>query len=714
MPCLETCCMLDTHRKVLKQRKKIEYDPDFKGPMKNRSCTDILCLGLFVVFIGCWIGVACYAYTHGDTELLLIPRDSSGSRCGFDPHVLDKPYLFFFDISKCFGPNVPFTGCNTPQICVSRCPSETFIWDNNKDYTKLICVDGVIPTTSSAEALVNNKKCTRWYLRSEQVLKRCVPAVGERWPVFADLRARTTHSARHPQPEEDLGAIIKRHLEAAGSVLSLAVHNVIGLFTDSDTAHQFGNDFVEDLRDTWPEMLGFLALGIFACMLYIFIMRWIAKIMVWLTIFGTIALLAFSTYLTAKNYDYYKKHPYDHENAKNMFEKYVKTKEFWLVLLIISSVVLALLLFVLIFIRKQVILAIALIKEGSKAVSAVTSALFFPIVPWLLQMAIFAFAISVGLYISTVGTPSYQIRNFDANGCKCSGEAAHYKDGVECTIELFERYCPQNCPGTCKFIEVANTKWVIYVQILNVFAFFWGVSFVTAFGEMVLAATFAKWYWTFKKSRVPFFALTAAVCRTLRYHIGTLAFGSLIIAICRMIRAILEYVDHKLKKYDNAVTKAVLCCCKCFFWCLETFLKFINKNAYIMCAIHGKNFCASAKDACSLLMRNIIRVAVLDKVTDFLFFLSKMLVSLGVASIVYSYLEFASEKNLHYPIGPAIIIFICTYLIACMFFSVYTMAVDTLFMCFLEDCERNDGSENRPYYMSTNLRNIFHKKNVVS
>lgn len=40
--------------------KKIEYDPDFKGPMKNRSCTDILCLGLFVVFIGCWIGVACY------------------------------------------------------------------------------------------------------------------------------------------------------------------------------------------------------------------------------------------------------------------------------------------------------------------------------------------------------------------------------------------------------------------------------------------------------------------------------------------------------------------------------------------------------------------------------------------------------------------------------------------------------------------------------
>jgi choline transporter-like protein 2/4/5 len=28
------------------------------------------------------------------------------------------------------------------------------------------------------------------------------------------------------------------------------------------------------------------------------------------------------------------------------------------------------------------------------------------------------------------------------------------------------------------------------------------------------------------------------------------------------------------------------------------------------------------------------------------------------------------------------------------------MAVDTLFLCFLEDLERNDGTPERPYYMS--------------
>jgi len=99
------------------------------------------------------------------------------------------------------------------------------------------------------------------------------------------------------------------------------------------------------------------------------------------------------------------------------------------------------------------------------------------------------------------------------------------------------------------------------------------------------------------------------------YHLGTLAFGSLILAICRIIRVILEYINHKLSKYDNACVKALMCCLRCFFWCLEKFIKFINKNAYIMCAIYGKNFCRSAHHAFNLLMRNIIRVVVLGKVS---------------------------------------------------------------------------------------------------
>ena len=91
----------------------------------------------------------------------------------------------------------------------------------------------------------------------------------------------------------------------------------------------------------------------------------------------------------------------------------------------------------------------------------------------------------------------------------------------------------------------------------------------------------------------------------LRYHTGTLAFGSLIIAIIKMIRLMLQYVQDKLeeKGADNPVVKVILCLCKCCFWCLEKFMKFINRNAYILTAINGTNFCKSAKDAFSIILR---------------------------------------------------------------------------------------------------------------
>ena len=38
------------------------------------------------------------------------------------------------------------------------------------------------------------------------------------------------------------------------------------------------------------------------------------------------------------------------------------------------------------------------------------------------------------------------------------------------------------------------------------------------------------------------------------------------------------------------------------------------------------------------------------------------------------------------------------------------MAVDTIFLCFLEDIDRHDGSEENPYYMNSDLKRILELK----
>ena len=74
-------------------------------------------------------------------------------------------------------------------------------------------------------------------------------------------------------------------------------------------------------------------------------------------------------------------------------------------------------------------------------------------------------------------------------------------------------------------------------------------------------------------------------------------------------------------------------CMRCCFWCLENFIKFINKNAFIMIAIYGKNFCSSAKDAFGLLLNNGIRAVVLNFLSDFLLLLSKLAVT-GLGGVI--------------------------------------------------------------------------------
>ena len=117
-----------------------------------------------------------------------------------------------------------------------------------------------------------------------------------------------------------------------------------------------------------------------------------------------------------------------------------------------------------------------------------------------------------------------------------------------------------------------------------------------------------------------------------------------------MIRVILEKVEEKLAQYhqDNKLVKAALCFCKCCFWCLEKFMKFLNRNAYIMCAVSGNNFCTSAKDAFFLLLRNAARLAVLTGVVNFLMFLSKIVV-VGLCAAL-SYIVFSGTLQVRlYP-----------------------------------------------------------------
>uniref|UniRef100_H2YS17 Choline transporter-like protein n=1 Tax=Ciona savignyi TaxID=51511 RepID=H2YS17_CIOSA len=702
--------------------KEKTFDPSFKGPIKKRGCTDILCCLLFFVFILGYIVIGLFAWLNGDPVILLHPTDNQGRICGLNYGDLDlrnKNNLFYFDLTRCASAATLINlQCQTTQviifvitkcvdqdlqyhrqICVSTCPNTS--WTYFPDVAKLEAA-----RLSDIQTIILSGKCAPYYLPYAPVVGRCIPAIAV-----------------------DSLNLISSAVDEAGNNFNASL--VVSLLVDRGNnrileALAIAENIFADLTVSWYWLLGMLAITAVVAFLWIVIMRWVAGIMVWVTLLGIIGVLSFGVWYCYDEWNRLKTVAGSNTTIiavgfTTNLSTYLALQDTWLAFLIILAIVDAIMILLVIFLRKRIQIAIKVIEQSSKAIGWMISTLFYPLVTFLLVLIAVSFWAATALFLASTGSPIYQVIDSRNLTSLPNTTSLH---GQTCDINLWSNSTHQyylNDDVSCVFVKYGGTSIfhnnVIWLQVVAVFGMLWIVNWILALGQCTLAGAFASYYWAWKKPQdIPLLPLYSSFGRSLRYHTGSLAFGSLIIAIVQIIRLMLEYADNKLKTAENKVAKFILKCMKCCFWCLEKFLKFLNRNAYIMIAVYGKHFCWSAKEAFKLLMRNIIRAAVIDKVTDFILFVGKLIVTVGMGALAWAFFtnKFVSllqAPTLNYYWMPIIIVSVAAYFVAAGFFNTFGMAVDTIFLCFLEDLERNDGSEEKPYYMSKSLRDVLGKKN---
>ncbi|KAJ3609355.1 hypothetical protein NHX12_023878 [Muraenolepis orangiensis] len=681
-----------------------QFDPTFNGPIHNRSCTDIICCILFMLVILGYMVVGIIAWLYGDPRHVLYPRNSTG----------DKPNVFYFDLLKCatstnvMAASLNGLQCPTTQVCVAECPKKFYAVTDYLGrpvdvFDKRLCVPSLDLEKPglTVSAVLDKELCPFFYTPTTSVLGRCLPDI--------------TAVAEIP---DYFDKIPNFSLANLNSTLMNSTEDIVkGL-----SAKELGVRIFEDFASAWPWILLGLVISMLVSMVFLLLLRFTAPVMVWVLIIGLLGAGAYGIWHCYWEYDNYKNKSATINDVgfTTNLEVYLQTQETWLAFLIIIAIGEAVILLTLIFLRKRILIAIALIQEASRAVGHMMSSLLYPLITFVLVLICVAYWGITALYLATSGAPVYKVVGLNTSQANCGT----YNGTMDCDPQNFTT-AGLGCPSArCMFIKYNDEgllqRNIFNLQIYNAVAFLWCVNFVIALGQCTLAGAFASYYWAFHKpSDIPTFPVTAAFMRCLRYHVGSLAFGALILTLVQVIRILLEYIDHKTRAAQNPCARFLMCCLKCCFWCLEKFIKFLNRNAYIMIAVYGKNFCVSAKNAFKLLMRNIIRVVVLDKVTDLLLFFGKLLVVGGVAVLSFFFFSgrivlpgdtFRSE-TLNYYWMPIITVAFGSYLIAHGFFSVYNMCVDTLFLCFLEDLERNDGSQEKPYYMSKDLMKILNKSN---
>uniref|UniRef100_A0A673AGA3 Choline transporter-like protein n=1 Tax=Sphaeramia orbicularis TaxID=375764 RepID=A0A673AGA3_9TELE len=604
------------------------------------------------------------SWLHGDPRKVLHPTDSYGQFCGQKGTPNEKkPILFYFNILKCANPAILINlQCPTTQMCVSKCP------DKFATYTEM--------------QLQHKLSRSYWdYYR-----EFCKPGFNTPNKVLVPCHRTTRRCQVRLNSALILFLMRGFHVCAHTMVLS-PVRGITGLV---DTK-ELGMKVVEDYTKSWVWILIGLLISLVVSLVFILLLRFTAGLLLWVTIFTVIVMLAYGMWFCSMELSQLRHRPGSdvaivEVGLQTDLQVYLQLRQTWIILC--KSGTEGTTETQMLFVLFPVLTVLSLFVD--RAIGHIMSTLFYPVFTFvLLAVCISYWAVtSVYPFTSSSGEAIYKVMSPDVS-CPYANST--------CNPETFNRTNISkalSCLGSqCLFAfyggETSYHRYLFVLQLSNLLVFLWLVNFSLALEQCTLAGAFSSYYWARRKPQdIPPCPLYSSFIRAIRYHTGSLAFGALILSVVQFVRVILEYVEQKLKGADNSLSRFILCCLKCCFWCLEKFIRYMNRNAYIMVAIYGKNFCTSARDAFFLLMRNVVRVAVLDRVTDFLLFLGKVLIAGGVGVIAFLFftknIPVIQEEvpRLNYYWVPLLTVVMGAYLIAHGFFSVYAMCVDTLFLCF--------------------------------
>lgn len=231
--------------------------------------------------------------------------------------------------------------------------------------------------------------------------------------------------------------------------------------------------------------------------------------------------------------------------------------------------------------------------------------------------------------------------------------------------------------------------------VFHFFVGFWVHGYLEALGTVATSITVADWYYKPKvngkkpSSHLSFFT---GLAKAIVFHSGSIAFGSLVLAVVRTLRVILELYQQLAKQmFGNDTAKCLLACCRCCLGFLTSTLKFIEFNAYIMVGVTGKSFRSSAWEAWGVVTRNPKRFGIFHGVMWTVNAIGRLFIvgfSLLWGALLLNKNLFPSlSESVHSPWPVLISIFAVSFFLAGLIFGVYTSAGAALFYCFVADEE---------------------------
>ena len=427
----------------------------------------------------------------------------------------------------------------------------------------------------------------------------------------------------------------------------------------SFTLYGICRDVLLDLSRSYHLLIGCAVLTVAISFTWLWLMQRSVRIMVWFTV-G--AFVATSVGSTVYFFYQWKQESHDYDTRGHGTSGNTAVMLWFSIILAIFTF---LVLIILIFVRSKISIAIEIVQEAATAIDWIPQLTFFPFLIFVVLISYIAYAITVCVYLATSG--AFQIHE----------DRLQFKHTVT------------------------------WMMIYHIIASTWLINILLAISSTTTAGCVASWYFTPNKLLMPSSPVSSSLSRVLRYHFGSLVLGSAVITFVQTVRFIIDAVRTLIGKEKKQNHEINLVSCSAgamdYVWgWVETIIRSINKNAYIEVAIYGHSFCHSARVAFRLLARNVLRMLATEYIGDFILFLGKSAVTVVVGAVAMELLDDDDLQLRYYSVLVGLVMAFA-YTVASSFMSVFAISIATIFLCFCEDIERNDGSAQRPYYMTPTL-----------
>lgn len=413
----------------------------------------------------------------------------------------------------------------------------------------------------------------------------------------------------------------------------------------------------EGILDSWPLLVGIAIMCVIFGYLYLFTVRVFVKPLVY-----TIAGVIFAILLGGGIFSIYM----GYNPHMNIFSGYVDDPNLYAwVLAAIIFILWILYTILLCFSASAIKITIASIELSCKVIWDMPSMLFQPVVQAVSMLAIFAVLMYGFALVVSLGNVSSEEVSFEGF-----------------TVP-FSR-------------EFQFTQQQIWLMVGWIFGCVWILETLQALGQFAISHSVVVHTLLELKTCMP---LCHGYMNGLVFHLGTLAFGGLVIGIMVIITSILTYLSKMTKSEDgrkNAVLKMICCCCVCCFKCCTDLIEMANRLAYTDVAIEGCDFPKAIQHVIELALKNPIRYAAVHGSTTIV----KCMGIMGITSLsclvtyfVVSYSEDHQASAIIKAVsddlvttdlvGTVITAGVIGFTISYIFMNVFDITSETLMYCIL-------------------------------